>query len=369
MDLREQLIFPEDPSHEFDHLDDPEMVTSTPALGDNLYIETLTELEIAKSAPRCSELARFMREQYGIDDFDAIVDRHFPKVGGLELALLPRQVMMPSTETVMAVVLCEMLDLEPCLGGFTTDTYHVASLDKTAALKTTTGYWFRTRAGTLVQEFEKKVLSSEPLAQLGGRILDSICTEEGEAVSELHRRGLTDLFGVDLVRDCSGFFTDVLLAARNKPERVFIRSDDHRSVEVATSEVDLARMNPRDIRPPAKWYYPIMFSLFVDKLFLLETYENPRGSVSAARELFVQTSDMIREATGRRPRVIQVPPLSKEMLFQNRHVLTDGTTAIGVLSLQCREEFERRVSQGEVRIPDLAANFAQRVLEYGKADL
>lgn len=325
-----------------------------------VYIRTLAELEAAKCAPPCSEVGKFIEDRYGIIDFDGIVERHFPSVRGHHSALLPRQIMTPCTETIATILLCEVLNLSPLLGSFTTDTFSHGSVDKSAAVKVKSIAWRQTAAGNIICEPTTTRLTIEPLEALSGSVIDSLQTDSTETVVEYHRKRLTYILGKDLVHDCSEFFSEILKSAKNKPDYCYVRNDHQKSIRVPTSEIDLASICPRNVRPPASWYYPIMFSLFVDKLFLLETYENPRGNVSEAKELFSHTSNEILSATGRRPRVIEIPPLSKEMLFHNSHIINDGGLAMARLSLKCREI---RDTNGPL---DLANKIAELVLGYGK---
>jgi len=338
-----------------------------PLQNDTFYIHTLSELECAKNPDVSIALNDYLASQFGIKVFSALVTRHFPNAERAPIALLPRQILTPCIESISTVLLCEILGLNPLLGGFTTDTFHHASVDKSAALKTKEIQWRRTRDGNILLDQQTVQLTSEPLASLSGRVIDSIKTKSGESLVDYHLDNLRGIIGPSSTTDCWAFFYDCLITAERKPEFCFVRTSEDRVVRKPTLEIDFETAEPRDIRPPASWYYPIMFSLFVDKMILLETYENPRGSVSEARNLFQLTSQEILKATGHRPRVIEIPPLSKEMLFLNTHILKEGPSALTRLRASAYELAQEVFStNGTGSILDLAHSIASCVLQYGK---
>lgn len=327
---------------------------------DKLYVESFFELEIAKQVGRCPEVEAYISKRYGIPNFHALADRHFGCGANASLALLPRQIPTASVESITCYVLCRHLDLRLLVGAFSTDTFTPASIDKAAALKPCTFRWRETRAGAMVCDNKTQRLTSATLEQLNGRVIDSLETADGRSVLDYHRNHLSSSLGPVPTVDAASFFFQCLAQAGHKPEYCFVRDHNHQSVKVATSRIDFEAASERDVRPPAKWYYPLLFALFVDRMFLLETYENPRGSVSAARELFAQTADEILAETGLRPRVVKIPPLSKEMLYINSHVLEDGPAAIDRLcSLRSNQ-----VVGGDIL--ELAQEIARDVLNYGR---
>ncbi len=347
------------------HLSRQELSTNVEK-SDSYYIKTHLELDMAKSLPSCPEANSYIETRYGIKEFDKVVERYFPLAGEQHTALLPRQIMMPCTETIATVLLCEILDLSPILGTFTTDTFSHGSVDKSAAVKTKSTTWRQTSSGKIICDYSTTRLTTESLESLSGTVIDALRTSSGDSLVDYHLSSLRKVFGRDLVTDCSGFFYEILKEARVKPEYCYVRNDLNKSVKICTKDIDLDKIGEHNVRPPASWYYPILFSLFVDKLFLLETYENSRGEVSEARELFRTTSDEILAATGRRPRVIEILPLSKEMLLLNNDIINEGSSAMAKMSLECCKFRSSSVLTEESTHLELAKQVTRIVLEYGK---
>lgn len=344
--------------------------TSLPHQNVPIYINTVQQLECAKVPQASIVVDDFVDSKFGLKGFSNLAAKHFPSNALKPIAFLPRQILTPCVESMAAVLLCKVLDLKIVLGAFTTDTFHHASVDKSAALKPREVCWRKSRDGSIILNQQVRKLTAESLASLSGRVIDSIVTSDGQSLVDYHLGSLRNLLGTGCAIDCWEFFYDCLTMSNKKPEFCFVRGPDNLVVRQDTREIDFSVTNPRDVRPPASWYYPLMFSLFVDKMILLETYENPRGSVSHAKTLFQETSDEILTATGRRPRVIEIPPLSKEMLYINTSILKDGPVALTTLEANANENAERILnSQGTENILELAYSLAESVLNYGKDSL
>ena len=199
-------------------------------------------------------------------------------------------------------------------------------------------------------------------------MIDSLVTPDGASVIDYYLGLITKLAPPETLYDISEFLSDCLIAARKKPYQCFARNSYNTHDRVLTSSIDFSTVKPKDVRPPADWYYPLYFALFIDRMFLLETYENPKGSVSDARHLFRSTSDRLLRATGFRPRVIQIPPLNSDTLDINANILKDGAPALDIIEGRCREVLRAKqtgTSLQKLSITDLASVISREVMYYG----
>ena len=169
-------------------------------------------------------------------------------------------------------------------------------------------------------------MAKESPANLERRILGEIKTTSGLLLPSFHETLRYLAFtGNNWQYDVSALKTEELKCAEKKPDKVFVRNERGLDCLTPTSSVIDDEAN---IRSPASWYYPLYFSWFLDgSMVLLETYENPESAVSEAKDVFVRTMELLKQETGWMPLVLEIPPLSKEMLYLNRHFL-DNSLAV-----------------------------------------
>ncbi|MES2225915.1 MAG: hypothetical protein V4480_03870 [Patescibacteria group bacterium] len=169
--------------------------------------------------------------------------------------------------------------------------------------------------------------SSDSNAVLEGVPLDGIICEDGVTLPDYHHELRQKAGMCGPVGDVSRFHTYMLEQARNLPE--FVYRINGRSEVRHVLGLDRAILE-RD-RPPSFWYYPYYLSWFMDgTLVMFETYDNPLGGVAQAKDMFERVVRELYEGIGFLPLVVKIPPLSKDMLWCNRHFLEhgdDGTLA------------------------------------------
>ncbi|MGE5540911.1 MAG: hypothetical protein ACM3TU_01350 [Bacillota bacterium] len=257
----------------------------------------------------------FAKARYGVRDMHSLVARHIPfQEDGFPAAVLARQIASVCAEDVAFELGARRLACAPLVLTFTRDSFTKNNHDKLHRVKVPWIEW--SKKGNLVLEFER--LSPCSNDQLEAIPLDRIGTVTAVSLPEHHLalRAAAGMRGE--VKDVFPLTSTMLHRATNRPEFVY-REIEERERRISVSATD--PLENRD-RPPASWYYPYYLSWFLDgTLVLFETYDNPLGDVAHAKSLFERTMQDVTIATGYSPLVVKVPPLSKDMLYCNRHLL------------------------------------------------
>ncbi|RIL12149.1 MAG: hypothetical protein DCC75_00955 [Proteobacteria bacterium] len=336
----------------------------------NLYIESDLQLRLSNRAAPPELVDRFIERNYGMCGFTELAAQHFPCERGMPLAMLPRQIPIACTETITCALLCKALGVNLSLGSFGSDNFSFSSIDKSAAVKVRSLSWRTTAAGKSCCDISTNILTFEKLEALNKVRIDRLKTKAGESLLDHHGRMLKEIMPDVPIVDSSRFFHECLVRAKNRPEFCYTIDNQGRCERVEASRIEKLSDQGLVLRPPASWYYPLFFSLLLERMILLETYENPRGQVSEAKGLFVAASDRLLAETGYRPRIIRIPPLSKEMLYLNLHILEDGKGAMARLEESARASLNSgsngREQSHELNTLECAHKLAQLVLEYGK---
>lgn len=154
--------------------------------------------------------------------------------------------------------------------------------------------------------------------ELTGMPLGAIVCRNDKKLPLLHKDLRKAMFLEGTTYDVSTIHNRILRDATRLPSFVYrIEETKEKRVELAKGDALLSHD-----RPPSSWYYPYYLSWFLDGTSVLfETYDNPLGEVSRAKELFEECMKTIESVTGFRPLVVKIPPLSHELLYCNRHFL------------------------------------------------
>lgn len=163
---------------------------------------------------------------------------------------------------------------------------------------------------------------------LDGIALDRIICHSGESLPEFHQNLRVRANVTATTSDVSELHTFILTNASRRPQFIFRETSSGQEKKLYLKPEDL--ILKRD-RPPSSWYYPYYLSWFIDgTMVLFETYDNPIGDVSHAKVMFEKAMGIVSAGTGFTPLVVKIPPLSKEMLYCNRHLLekSDGMQII-----------------------------------------
>jgi hypothetical protein len=269
---------------------------------------------------------RFIEQRYGISDIDRIVGEYFSSDGvDHPIGFLARQIASVCTEDIAFNLLAEALGFTPLTATFTRDSFNANNGEKLSRVDVPWISWsYRSRAYALRYERLTPLTNEE----LEGIPLDRIKIDTRGTLPEIHANFRQKAIPHAAVRDASELHTQLLRLAAWKPSQIFREKDGkERRVELCGDEL----IEDRD-RPPASWYYPIYLSWFLDgSMVLFETYDNPHKDVLRAKEAFVDAVGEIWRATNYTPIIVKVPPLSREMLFCNRHILENGEGALSVL--------------------------------------
>ena len=171
-------------------------------------------------------------------------------------------------------------------------------------------------------------IASEPVSKIERKILGKIKTTSGLLLPHFHAMMRVAVFGhSNPTLDVSLLHAESLKRATRRPEMIYrdIRGYDR------IGAIDSMDESLECYRPPASWYYPLYLSWFLNgSMVLLETYENPDGGVPEAKKLFEQTMFTVQSATGFLPLVVEIPPLTPEMLYCNRHLI-DSPDCLGTI--------------------------------------
>ncbi len=297
-----------------------------------MYVTSVKELYriIAERRRECAKIRsvwnRFIEQRYGIRDIDRIVGEYFSSDGvDYPIGFLARQIASICTEDITFNLLAEALGFTPLTATFTRDSFSADNGEKLSRINVPWISWsYRSRAYAL--QYERLTpLTNEDLE---GIPLDRIKIDMRGMLPDVHANLRQRTMPRAIVRDASELHARLLKLSTRKPAQIFREVNGReRRLELRESE----SIEDRD-RPPASWYYPMYLSWFLDgSMVLFETYDNPHKDVLRAREAFMGAVGEIWRATNYTPIIVKVPPLSREMLFCNRHILENGEGALSVL--------------------------------------
>lgn len=275
---------------------------------EELFLEIEDRKEIKEEIKE--RLDEWIKKEYGIPGFSELVEEHFgisEKTSGVPF----RQIPSITVEDTTCYLMCKTLNLTPIAFSYIQESFCTRNPYKISLLKIPWIKW--SKKGNLVIKNEKLA----HFAKLEKRILKHISIENGKFLPEFHQQLRNKVFRDSYpVVDTSPFLRETLIAAENRPPYVFEEEkgrEEKKHIRIA----DLFRS-----RPPMDWSYIFFFSLFLDgSRVLLETYENPKGGVPLAKVIFQKTVRKIQENVGISPLVIEIPILTREMLYYNEYLL------------------------------------------------
>lgn len=319
------------------------------------YLKTLADINHAVAERRSKADAinqardAFIERMYGLSEYSKLLAKHLPEPLARPWGVLPRQLASMCVEDVTCFIVCKALDLVPLTLTFVRDTYTNENHDKKARVMIP---WTRYSDKTDGMIIQGDYVACDPPIKLDRQILRDVKTHTGLCLPELHLCFRNSVFGENYpVMDVSALKVEEFVLAKNKPATVFCR------IRGYDRPVEISKLNGEtDIRPPASWYYPLYFSWFLDgSMLLLETYENPESAVPEAKKLFEETMRHVERETGYMPLVVEIAPLSKEMLYCNKHLL-GNSGAVQTIS--------NGIEAKDSSTLDLCKTVARRVLEY-----
>ena len=332
-----------------------------------MYIQTIDELRriVSERQSHFSQIREatnyWIFREYGIEDYLGLVARHFPFLdnGQKPVALLARQIASICVEDLACILFAKAIGYRQITMPFTRDTFTAANHDKKARIKIPWVEW--SKKGNPVRTYQR--IFSDKISNLEGKILSSISIKKGLFLQDYHShmrvRVIPEFAALDIV-DVSMCHVEALRLSSKGPSFVYENVDgqDIRRYDVGCT--DFSRNdNPLRYRPPAKWYYPLYFSWFLDgSMILLETYENPRGEVAEAKRVFEETMFKIEQNTGYRPIVVEILPLDMDLLSCNKHIYEQGTEAFKMLETKA----PNRSSDGS--LVNLYANITETVFRF-----
>lgn len=292
-----------------------------------MYIETASELAQRIRERRTQKdfiralVNGWVKREYGIPDYYGILDTYFrdTTADGRPHAVLLRQIPSISLEDVAFYLVAQKLGLVPCSFPFVRDGFTTVNHEKMSRVQIP--WVHKSKKGNIVLAHETVTCTAPN--HLDRMALHRIGTRTGDSLPEYHaglRRALfPDFAGRDLdISDLDVLYMD---AATNKPTTVFVELPDGL---VTKRRFGSDYSGAVFVRPPAAWYYPLQFCMFLTgNMVLFETYENPLGGVPEAKQLFEESVEKIVAGTGFTPLVVRIPPLSSPMLAMSR-VLRDS---------------------------------------------
>jgi len=154
-------------------------------------------------------------------------------------------------------------------------------------------------------------------------------TTRNVSLAEHHRLDQELVFGlVDVPYvwgDVSYFYASVLCElAKAEHNDMTVWRDNGAGKDVLVRSYSLADARNLTVRPCADWYYGMYLSMFLNgSMILFETYDNETGGVPKIRAKFEREMESIKSAVGVYPIVVKIPPLTKDMLHVNKHLLED----------------------------------------------
>ena len=302
-------------------------------------LRRLIEERKGRRAEILKRLEKWAEGGYGIPFFGDMVRRHFEPAftqyfEERTAGILARQVPSIMIEDVACFIFSQALGLRPVALSLLRDAFTDKNPDKVRRVNLPWASW--SNSGHLVRRYERIVAFDN--RALEGKVLRGITTKDGNYLSEYHRLLRERVFGMRYdLHDASAFHVECLLKARILPEYVWRETRLGYEEKVYRSQIKAADFPY--LRPPAEWYYPLYLSLFLDgRMVLLETYENPEASVPYARLLFEKTMRRLEREVGFRPLVVEILPLSKELMDYNRHLLEQPFPLEEILQITRSEE-------------------------------
>lgn len=286
-----------------------------------MYVRTRSQLcevlqqRIASRDRIGVNIDKFAAEQYGIQHFSRLADKHWQHLySDVPAGVLCRQIASATVEDVACFIGCVSLGLRPWVGQLSGDRFTTTNSEKVRYVKVPWIEW--SRKGHLVKTYE--VITTHSMSALEGMVLSRIQTQLGCTLPEWHAQLRSSVFGTRYpVLDFSDFFTDCLMAAGRKPPFVYLENGHGRCEKVL-----VGMCTSRLARPPANWYYPLYLSLFLDgRMVLLETYEDTRKQVGSMKTLFERLMREFQSRFGMTPIVVQIPE-GDETNYCNKHILS-----------------------------------------------
>ncbi len=288
-----------------------------------MYLTSYDELQRAleqrrKRSEEIRESANaFAQHRYGIENMLGIVEQSFGFMHkDRSYAFLARQIASVCAEDIAFETGARLMGVEPATVSFVRDAFTRSNHDKLHRVRMPWISW--SKKGNLVLAHER--ICARTNDELEATPLDRIICANGVTLPAYHEDLRTRVGMRGLLSDVSAVQQELLSAARYRPGYLFreVCGKEHKHVLVPGEEIQ-----ERD-RPPASWYYPLYLSWFLDgSLVLFETYDNPMGDVVHAKSLFERTMQDVTNGTGFAPLIVKIPPLSKEMLYCNRHFLDE----------------------------------------------
>jgi len=254
---------------------------------------------------------------YGIHAFSDIVHRHFVSERQMVAGVLARQVPSIMVEDISCFSFCKLLGVQPVALSLLRDSFTDKNPDKVRRINISWITW--SKSNHLIRQYERVVPLSNK--ELEGMVIQNIQTKFGTKLMDYHMSLRGKVFGGDyLLQDASAFHSECLSRARSLPEYAWRETGKGNEERVYRNDIRAEDFSL--LRSPAKWYYPLYLSLFLDgRMILLETYENPEASVPYARLLFERTMEQLKEGVGLLPLVVEISPLTKDLMDYNRHLL------------------------------------------------
>lgn len=246
--------------------------------------------------------------KWGISNFSSILGEVLPLNGDVPYGALCRQVATARIEEVSFFTTCKLLGLKPLDFTYNEDAFSTSNRDKVHLLKlpVITGH---SKNGDPIVKYKKIVEFPKT-----GKLLSKISVDgNGTNLPKYHHFLRLKTFGNDIPLEMgvSPVFRRYLAGATNMPEYVYEDVDGIRMRKSCNEDYDLESVNP-----PADWYYPLYLLAFATgRMVLFETYENPEGLVCDIKEHFCHAMDMIKEAIGIYPLVVEIAPLKLPMMY------------------------------------------------------
>lgn len=278
--------------------------------------ETLVE-ELRSRIRDKSELAAavnaFAEKEYGIRNYIEVTQQNLCLSPVRFYGALCRQVATARIEEICYSIACQYLGLSPVNLTFGIDTFSTRNTDKVNLVKNRLVVGHSKNGQPIIRV--SKIANPQSLE---GMILQEIVIDSGQRLLEYHQGLRIDAFGnrCPSIRDVGSIFSLYLRMAKKRPLWVF--EIKGRWTEKKPTE----NANLFASRPPASWYYPLYLANFaLGNLVLFETYENKKGDVPKIKEEFEAAMDLIKDAIGVYPMVIQTPPLNPDMMLINTALL------------------------------------------------
>ncbi|GEM_PF-1131829 len=251
----------------------------------------------------------FAKKEFGIKDFTGISEQNLYLSPNRVHGVLCRQVATARIEEICSTLACDHFGLSPVNFTFGTDAFSSRNADKVNLVKV--------RFAVSHAENGQPIIRIDKIADpriLESMVLREIVVSDGLRLPEYHQRLRTKTFGerCPATRDIGALFSLYLRRAKKRPPYVFEING------LRAQKKPLEEANLYASRPPASWYYPLYLANFIQgNLVLFETYENMNGDVHKIKEEFRSAMDMVMDATGVYPMVVQTPALNLEMMTVN----------------------------------------------------